>query len=146
MKSMVKVALRPELKPLPRSFYDSSADFVAPRLLGHYLIRRTPEGIVGGTIVETEAYLMDDPACHSYRGQTARNRSMFGPPGYSYVYLIYGMHFCFNTVCHAELCGEAVLIRAIEANWGEETMRERRPTARREDLTNGPAKLCAALA
>jgi DNA-3-methyladenine glycosylase len=79
--------------PLPRSFYEPSARVVAERLLGHWLIRNAPEGACGGAIVEIEAYLADDPACHGYRGETTRNRSMYGPPGHAYVYLIYGMHF-----------------------------------------------------
>src|SRR5437879_12841217 len=80
------------LIPLPRIFYQPSAKIVAPALLGHWLIRDTPNGPCGGPIVETEAYLADDPACHGAPGPTARNRVMFGPPGHAYVYLIYGYH------------------------------------------------------
>lgn len=133
------------LKPLPRSFYVPSANVVASELLGHFLIRNEASGVSGGTIVETEAYLADDPACHSFGGETARNRSMFGPPGHAYVYLIYGYHYCVNAVCRPTGCGEAVLIRAIAADFGEEVMRKRREVAKKEELTKGPAKLCEAL-
>ena len=133
------------LKPLPRSFYVPSANVVASELLGHFLVRNEACGISGGTIVETEAYLADDPACHSFGGETARNRSMFGPPGHAYVYLIYGYHYCVNAVCRPTGYGEAVLIRAIAAEFGEEAMRKRRAVAKKEELTKGPAKLCEAL-
>src|SRR5580658_9832140 len=110
--------------PLARSFYEPSAQTVAPRLLGHWLIRNLPAGRCGGPIVEAEAYLADDdPASHAYGGKTARNRAMFGPPGHAYVYLIYGFHCCVNAVCRPPGCAEAVLIRAIEAEAGAELMR-----------------------
>src|ERR1017187_4993495 len=85
-------------RPLPRSFYEPSAKVVAPALLGHWLIRNTANGPCGGAIVETEAYLVGDPACHGAPGPTARNRVMFGAPGHGYVYLIYGFHYCMNAV------------------------------------------------
>jgi DNA-3-methyladenine glycosylase len=133
------------IKPLPRDFYSPSAKVVAPRLLGHYLLRRTPHGLAGGPIVETEAYIKNDPACHGYIGPTNRNRVMFGPPGRAYVYLIYGFYNCFNTVCCPEHHGEAVLIRAIEATIDPTWMRSNRPTEKDTALTSGPGKLCVAL-
>jgi DNA-3-methyladenine glycosylase len=113
--------------------------------LGQLLIRNTPLGPIGGMIVETEAYLRDDPACHAARGLTRRNRVMFGPPGHAYVYLIYGYHYCVNAVCQHAGIGEAVLIRALEPTIGEEFMRAHRTARKRCELTNGPAKLCEAM-
>ena len=130
---------------LPESFYEPSAEIVAPRLLGHLLIRNTPSGPCGGAIVETEAYVIGDPACHGFIGETPRNASMYGPAGRAYVYLIYGFHFCFNTVCCAKGVAEAVLVRAIEVSFGEEFMRAHRQAIAHHQLTNGPGKLCAAL-
>ncbi|MEY2410458.1 MAG: DNA-3-methyladenine glycosylase [Verrucomicrobiota bacterium] len=131
--------------PLPPSFYEAGADVVASALLGHYLLRRTDAGVCGGMIVETEAYLADDPACHAFGGETSRNRAMFGLPGRAYVYLIYGMHHCVNAVCRPRGVGEAVLIRALAPVFGLEQMQARRPVLQSRELTNGPAKLCAAL-
>jgi DNA-3-methyladenine glycosylase len=133
------------LLPLPRSFYEPSAKVVAPGLLGHFLIRNTPNGPCGGAIVETEAYLTNDPACHAAPGLTPRNRAMFGHPGHGYVYLIYGFHFCVNAVCRPAGVGEAVLIRAVEATFGEESMRTQRRAVKTEQLTSGPGKLCQAM-
>jgi len=130
---------------LPRSFYEPSAKLAAPRLLGHWLVRRTAEGFCGGLIVETEAYLAHDPACHGFKRETVRNRAMFGPPGHAYVYFIYGNHWCFNAVCRPRGVAEAVLIRAIEPVLGVEWMVQRRRRIKPHELTNGPAKLCEAL-
>ena len=94
---------------------DRSSIEVAPDLIGCTLIRQLPDGpLIRATIVETEAYAPGDPACHAYRGQSKRNAAMFGPPGYSYVYLIYGMYYCLNVVTEAPGIGSAVLIRALE--------------------------------
>jgi len=132
-------------RPLPRRFYEPSAQAVAPALLGHWLVRNTPNGPCGGPIVETEAYLIGDPACHGAPGPTARNRVMFGEPGHGYVYLIYGNYFCMNVVCQPPDVAEAVLIRSIEVALGEVSMRRRRQVDAVRDLTNGPGKLCLAL-
>jgi DNA-3-methyladenine glycosylase len=134
-----------EFHPLPRSFYEPSARKVAPKLLGHWLIRQTPEGPCGGPIVETEAYLRDDPACHAFVGPTNRNRAMFGEPGHAYVYLIYGFYYCFNTVCLPHGAAEAVLVRAVQAQFGLEYMRKTRPVDHDAKLTSGPGKLCVAM-
>ena len=132
--------------PLPRTFYEPSAEVVARELLGHWLVRLTPDGPAGGLIVETEAYLADDAACHAAPGLTDRNRVMFGPPGHAYVYLIYGCHYCVNAVCQPPGTAEAVLIRAVEAAAGQSFLRRQRAVERAEALTNGPAKLCQAMA
>jgi DNA-3-methyladenine glycosylase len=132
-------------RPLRQTFYVPSARRVAPRLLGHLLVRRSPEGLTGGIIVETEAYLAHDPSCHGYARQTARNRSMFGPPGHAYVYFIYGNHYCFNAVCGHEGVAEAVLVRAIEPTLGLDLMEKYRPCTDRRQLTSGPGKFCSAM-
>jgi DNA-3-methyladenine glycosylase len=131
--------------PLPRAFYEPSAKVVAADLLGHFLIRNTPDGPCGGAIVETEAYLVGDAACHAAPGLTKRNRVMFGRPGHAYVYLIYGFHFCVNAVCRPAGVAEAVLIRAVEATFGEQLMSARRPAIKLRELSNGPGKLCQAM-
>jgi DNA-3-methyladenine glycosylase len=95
--------------------------------------------------VETEAYLVGDPACHAFVGPTKRNQVMWGEPGLAYVYLIYGNHFCVNAVCRPPGVAEAVLIRAIEASLGQPAMQALRPAKTIRELTNGPGKLCAAL-
>jgi DNA-3-methyladenine glycosylase len=131
--------------PLPRGFYEASAREVAPRLLGHWLIRRTASGFCGGPIVETEAYLRDDPACHAAPGLTARNSVMFGPPGHAYVYFIYGVHYCVNAVCCPPGTGEAVLVRAIEGTVGVDILKQNRRASSVSHLTSGPGKLCEAM-
>jgi DNA-3-methyladenine glycosylase len=135
------------LKPLPPTFYDREADLVARDLLGAVLEHRTKEGRTAGRIVEVEAYMgPHDPACHAAAGLTQRTRPLFGPPGSTYAYFIYGNHWCVNAVTREAGYGAAVLIRAIEPLVGIELMRRRRPAARDDrDLTNGPGKLCAAL-
>jgi DNA-3-methyladenine glycosylase len=134
-----------DLAPLPRTFYEPSAELVAPRLLGHVLVRNTPKGPMAGIIVETEAYIVGDPACHGFPGETPRNRSMYGPPGHAYVYFIYGSYWCVNTVCRPKGCAEAVLIRAVEPIIGLDLMRLRRAVHQDTQLTSGPGKLCVAM-
>ncbi len=122
--------------------FSGTAVDVAPALLGWTLIGDRAQGMV----VETEAYEPDDPASHSHRGPTSRNRSMFGPPGRLYVYRIYGVHWCANVVVGPEGRGSAVLIRAIEPTGGMVAMAARRGVERPTDVGSGPGKLCQALA
>jgi DNA-3-methyladenine glycosylase len=114
---------------------------VAPEVLGATLL---VDG-VGGTVVEVEAYDHDDPAAHGFRGRTARNASMFGPPGRAYVYRSYGIHWCLNLVCDAEDVAAAVLVRALEPTHGLDAMRERRGLDDVRLLASGPGRLCQAL-
>jgi DNA-3-methyladenine glycosylase len=133
--------------PLPTRFYDRATELVARDLLGAVLECSTPEGMTRGRIVETEAYLgPDDPACHAAAGLTVRTAHLFGPPGISYIYLIYGMYWCFNAVTRERGHGAAVLVRAVHPLDGLDLMRRRRPKVTRDrDLTNGPGKLCLAM-
>jgi DNA-3-methyladenine glycosylase len=127
---------------LHKSFFDRSVHAVAPDLIGATL---TFDG-VGGVIVEVEAYHHTDPAAHSFRGPTARNTVMFGPPGYAYVYRSYGIHWCVNFVCEQAGSASAVLIRALEPTHGLATMRRRRGLADPHLLCAGPGRVCEALA
>src|SRR5437588_5789196 len=126
---------------LTRAFFARSVHEVASELIGATLL---VDG-VGGTIVEVEAYDQDDPASHGFRGRTARTASMFGPPGYAYVYRSYGVHWCLNLVCAPAGRAEAALVRALEPVRGLEAMRERRGLEAERALCSGPGKLCQAL-
>ena len=131
---------------LDREFYNRPTLEVARDLLGKKLIRRIGGKELSGIIIETEAYCgTKDSACHAHRGQTLRNAVMFGPPGCAYVYFTYGMHYLLNLVTEDEGNPCAVLLRAIEPLLGLTEMRVRRKRHGKE-LTNGPAKLCQALA
>jgi DNA-3-methyladenine glycosylase len=126
---------------LRRSFFNRRVHEVAPDLIGATLL---VDGI-GGIIVEVEAYDQDDPAGHGYRGRTERNASMFGPPGYAYVYRAYGLHWCLNFVCEGVGTACAVLIRAIEPRFGIPIMQARRGLADIRLLCAGPGRVCEAL-
>ncbi|SIO54606.1 DNA-3-methyladenine glycosylase [Bradyrhizobium erythrophlei] len=128
-------------KSIKRRFFDRSVHEVAPDLIGTTLL---VDG-VGGIIVEVEAYHHTDPAAHSFRGPTARNRVMFGPPGFSYVYRSYGIHWCVNFVCEEAGSASAVLIRALQPTHGIPAMRRRRGLHDERALCSGPGKLCEAL-
>lgn len=112
---------------LSKTFFDGKdVETLAKDLIGCEIMHKTGEGTSGGIIVETEAYHQSDEASHSFNGQTARTRVMFGPPGFVYVYFTYGMHWCFNITAEPEGSGAAVLIRALEPTQGVELMAKRR--------------------
>ena len=128
-------------EPLRTEFYRRPTVEVARGLLGQELAHITSDGTLSGIIVETEAYLQDDPACHAFRGRTRRNDVMFGSAGRAYVYFTYGCHYCVNVVTEDESVGCAVLIRAVEPTRGIEAMKRRRQRERLLDLTSGPGRL-----
>lgn len=133
---------------LPRDFYLQDTVTVARELLGCTLWRKRGRELLAARLVETEAYLgANDMASHARRGlRSARNESMYLEGGHAYVYFTYGMHWCLNVVTQESDIAEAVLLRAAEPLKGIDSMRTRRPKAKRDiDLTNGPGKLCAAL-
>jgi len=128
-------------RALPADVFARNVHDLAPELIGATLL---VDG-VGGRIVEVEAYDHEDPASHGYRGRTARNASMFGPPGHAYVYRSYGIHWCLNLVCEAVGVANAILVRALEPTHGLEGMRERRGLENPRLLCSGPGRLCQAL-
>ncbi len=141
-------ALR-RLLPLPRSFYDRDPRNVARDLLGKVLLRREGRKLLAGRIVEVEAYLGDDPAAHSFAGRTARNAVLWGSPGISYVYFIYGNHFCFNVSCLPDGVAGGVLFRALEPIAGMDVMASGRGGVLADFhdlrlLTSGPGRLAEA--
>ncbi|MEV6204721.1 DNA-3-methyladenine glycosylase [Streptomyces sp. NPDC051771] len=137
----------PDRTPLPRSFFDRPVLEVAPDLLGRTLVRTTDEGTLELRLTEVEAYAgAIDPGSHAFRGRTARNAVMFGPPGHAYVYFTYGMWHCLNLVCGPEGEASGVLLRAGEILRGAELARPRRRSARKDaELAKGPARLATAL-
>ncbi|MDQ1039586.1 DNA-3-methyladenine glycosylase [Streptomyces sp. V3I8] len=137
----------PDRTPLTRDFFDRPVLEVAPDLLGRVLVRTDPDGPIELRLTEVEAYDgPNDPGSHAYRGPTARNAVMFGPPGHVYVYFTYGMWHCMNLVCGPEGTASGVLLRAGEITAGAETARKRRLSARHDrELAKGPARLATAL-
>jgi DNA-3-methyladenine glycosylase len=141
-------AARRRGRSLPRSFYARDSRDLAPDLLNKLLVYDDPDvGRASVRLVEVEAYAGDeDPGSHAYRGETPRNRVMFGPPGFLYVYFTYGMHWCSNVVCGEPGWASAVLLRGGAPVEGIDVMRSRRHLARRDrDLASGPARLTQSL-
>jgi len=138
------------LPPLPREFYNRDPREVSTDLLGKILVRRTGRKLLAARIVEVEAYLGEnDPAAHSAVGRTPRNAVMFGPPGFAYVYFIYGNHYCLNVSCLPEGTAGAILLRAAEPLLGIEIMAKAREvaidtTGGLRNLTSGPGRLAEA--
>lgn len=131
---------------LPYKFYERDTRIVAQELLGKLLVHDTKEGLCAGIIVEVESYMgSNDPASHAARKKTLRNSVMFEEPGKSYVYFIYGNHYCFNVVAHEKGVAGAVLIRALEPFLNIKLMRKRRNIDGILNLTNGPGKITQAL-
>lgn len=127
-----------------REFYVDPPGQVARNLLGKLLVRPGRRPLVG-RIVEVEAYFgEDDPSSHSFAGETARNAVLFGPPGYAYVYFIYGMHYCLNVSCEPAGRAGGVLFRALEPISGLEAMAAARGVIAPTALTSGPGRLCQA--
>jgi DNA-3-methyladenine glycosylase len=135
----------PRLRRLSRTELPLDTAKLARYLIGKTLVHDSPEGRMSGRIVETEAYVAGDQAAHSFRGMTARNRSMFLERGHAYVYLIYGCWHCLNVSGQLAGVGEGVLLRALEPLEGTRLMQLRRPGARPNQLAAGPGRLATAL-
>jgi DNA-3-methyladenine glycosylase len=131
---------RPSSAPLP-----IGTRALAKALIGYVLATEVNGVVTSGRIVETEAYLLGDPACHAYSGKSERNATLFGPPHRAYVYLIYGTYFCFNLSSEEDGAGAGVLVRALEPIEGIAAMERRRKTSAVRDLCRGPGRLCQAL-
>ena len=127
---------------LPRRFFARDPVVLARDLLGRILLYKTPDGLLAGRIVETEAYRGEaDPASHAFRGRTARNAVMFGPAGHAYVYFTYGMHYCLNVTADVSGTAGAVLFRALEPLAGVEIMRARGNHGPEIRMLSGPGKI-----
>jgi DNA-3-methyladenine glycosylase len=131
---------------LPRSFYEEDTVTVAKNLLGCLLVHSEGDATTSGRIVETEAYLRQDPAAHSFRGRTGGNSVLFGPAGHAHVFFVYGLHWCMNVVTGRGSGGGAVLIRALEPSEGIAVMQKRRGLNDLQLLCSGPGRLTQALA
>src|SRR5215469_4669634 len=143
--------LRGKIRPLPRRFYNRDPRLVGPDLLGKDLVRAAQNQVLTGRIVEVEAYLgANDAAAHSAAGRTERNAVLFGPPGYAYIYFIYGNHYCLNASCLPAGDAGGLLIRALEPLEGLPVMARNRglelsdQVKARRLLTSGPGRLCEA--
>lgn len=135
--------VRSDIAQLPACL-SGDTDYAARGLLGCLLIRELDEGLIVARIVEVEAYDQNDPASHTFHGESKRNRAMFGPSGHAYIYFTYGMYHCFNITAGKQGFGSGVLIRAVEPLQGMDII-ERRRGRRGPSCVNGPAKLCMAL-
>jgi DNA-3-methyladenine glycosylase len=131
--------------PITRSELPIDTASLARYLIGKVVVRETPEGVISGVIVETEAYIVGDAAGHAYRGLTPRTRSLFLEPGHAYIYLNYGVSWMLNVSSEAAGIGAGVLIRALEPLEGVAIMQRNRGTERLRDLARGPGRLCVAL-
>jgi DNA-3-methyladenine glycosylase len=146
MGSAIESATLAAVRPLSRRFYARKPEVVARALLGRLIVRDTRAAPLVGRIVEVEAYGgASDPASHAFRGETRRNRTMFGPPGHAYIYFTYGMHHCMNVVTGAGGVASAVLIRALEPVSGLVAMMRRRGVMVPERLARGPGCVTRAL-
>jgi len=134
------------MERLPRSFFEDYTPSVARRLLGQLLVRRIGRRLLSGRVVEVEAYRgRGDPASHAYRGETPRNRVMFGEAGKAYVYFTYGFHHCLNVKTERKGVAGAILVRALEPLEGIELMKKNRGREEVRELANGPGKLTQSL-
>lgn len=135
------------MKILSRNFYERDTPLVAQELLGKKIIREISSGsYLEGIIVETEAYVAQDEACHAFKGKTNANRALFETVGHAYIYFIYGNHYCLNFVARSKSsCAGGVLIRALEPQSGIDSMQQYRNVDSLKNLTNGPGKLAQAL-
>ena len=133
------------IRRIRRSELPADTVALARYLIGKIVVREVPEGLMRGRIVETEAYLVGDAACHAFRGETPRNRSLFLERGHAYVYIAYGTSFMLNVSGEPKGIGTGVLVRALEPLHGIELMQQHRGTTRLTELTRGPGRLADAL-